>query len=305
MNGRKQKLFTPYSLLSTFHGQFELRAREIVDGVISGIHDSSHHGFSLEFTDRRNYVPGDDPRQIDYKAYARTDRLEIKRSESEANRQTHLLLDCSGSMGCRYTTDIPGNFTKFEYGCFLVTVFAFLSLRQGDPVSVTLFDSQTRLVVPPKSSPEHFSYIAQKLERFELRSGEATNLDSVLDLCVRHLKKRALIILVSDLYCDPEGVTRRLTFLGKKHELIVFHLFDREELDFPCERFTEFRDVETGEKIPIDPNRIRNAYTEELHAFIEDYRKNCYRAGIEYHQVDTLIPLEKTFVDFFAQHIGK
>lgn len=293
---------TKYRLNWERSPQFELRAREIVDSVISGVHGSSWHGFSLEFTDRRNYVPGDDLRQIDYKAYARTDRLEIKRFESEANRQTHLLLDCSGSMNCRFDNHFE-YFTKFEYGCFLAAIFAHLSVRQRDAVGLTLFGTKTQLAIPPKSSDAHFRYIVQQLEQFEPQSDEATNLETALDFYAERLKKRSLIVVLSDLYCDSNAVLRRLKILRKKHEIIVFHLFDRSELEFPFDKTTEFRDEETGAKILLEPNRIRGAYLEELKRFIDDYRKNCYGNGIEYYQVDTSIPLKKLFADFLTHRV--
>jgi len=264
-----------------------LVARGVVEGSISGLHASPYKGFSVEFAEHREYTPGDDPRHLDYKMLARTERLYVKQYEEETNMRVQIILDASGSMGYRYETKI----TKFEYSAYLTAVLAYLMTRQQDLVGLTAFDTDVRLDMPTRSSPRHFNEMMHQLEALQ-PSGE-TDLARTLHKLANRFKKRCLIVLISDLYDDPEEVIRALHhFRHRRHEVIVFHVLDKAEIDFPFRETVAFYDLETNERIQVDPAYVRDVYLEQMEEFIAGYRRACAESYIDYVLVDTTTPYD-------------
>lgn len=271
-------------------------ARGVVEGAITGLHASPYKGFSVEFAEHREYVAGDDPRHLDYKMLARTERLYIKQYEEETNMRVQILLDTSGSMGYRYETKI----TKLEYGSYLTAVLSYLMTRQQDSVGLTTFDTDVRLDMPARSSPRHFNDMMRQLEA--IKPGEETDVAETLHRLANRFKKRGLIVLISDLYDDPEEVLRALNhFRHRRHEVIVFHVFDKAELEFPFRETVAFHDLETNERLQIDPLYVRDAYLEEVDAFCSAFRKGCAEANIDYVLTDTSVPYDFMLSRYLAK----
>lgn len=272
-----------------------LVARGVVEGFISGLHSSPYKGFSVEFAEHREYAPGDDPRHLDYRMLARTERLYIKQYEEETNMRVQVLLDASGSMNYRYETKI----TKFEYGGYLTAVLTYLMTRQQDSVGLTTFDTDIRLDMPARSSPRHFNEMMRQVEQIE--PGGETGLAETLHKLANRFKKRCLIVLISDLYDDPEEVIRALHhFRHRHHEVIVFHVLDKAEIEFPFRDLISFHDLETDDRIQIDPVFVRDAYIEQIQKFIDSYRRACAETKIDYVLTDTSVPYDFMLARYIA-----
>jgi uncharacterized protein (DUF58 family) len=271
-------------------------ARGVVEGFISGMHSSPFKGFSVEFAEYREYAAGDDPRHVDYRMWARTDRLYIKQYEVETNMRVQVLLDISGSMGYRYENGL----TKLEYGSYLTAVLAYLMTRQQDSVGLTTFDSQIRLDMPARSSPRHFDDMMHRLEA--IAPMEETDVAETLHRLANRFKRRCLIVLISDLYDDPELVLRALHhFRHRRHEVILFHVIDKAELDFPFRGMIAFRDLETRERIQVDSAYVRDAYQQQMQQFIDSYRRACAEAQIDYVLTDTTVPYDFMLSRYLAK----
>jgi uncharacterized protein (DUF58 family) len=271
-------------------------ARGVVEGFISGLHSSPYKGFSVEFAEHREYTAGDDPRHLDYKMLARTDRLYIKQYEEETNMRVQVLLDISGSMGYKYAAKI----TKLEYGSYLTAVLSYLMTRQQDSVGLTTYDTEIRLDMPARSSPRHFNEMMRQLEA--IQAGGETSLAETLHKLANRFKKRCLIVIVSDLYDDPDEVIRALHhFRHRHHELIVFHVLDQAELEFPFRDLTAFYDLETNERLQVDPVYVRDAYLEQIKAFTDGYRRACAESQIDYVLTDTTVPYDFMLARYIAK----
>ena len=271
-------------------------ARGVVEGFISGLHSSPYKGFSVEFAEHREYSAGDDPRHLDYRMLARTDRLYIKQYEEETNMRVQVLLDTSGSMGYHHDRSI----TKLEYGSYLTAVLAYLMTRQQDSVGLTTFDTEIRLDMPARSSPRHFSEMMHRLE--EIAPSRETNVAGMLHKLASRFKRRCLIVLISDLYGDPEEVLRALHhFRHCRHEVILFHVFDKAEIEFPFRETIAFHDLETNERIQVDPAYVREQYVAQVEEFIENYRRSCAEAGIDYVLTDTSVPYDFMLSKYIAK----
>lgn len=271
-------------------------ARGVVEGAISGMHSSPLKGFSVEFAEHREYTPGDDPRHLDYKMLARTDRLYIKQYEEETNMRVQIILDTSGSMDYKHVSGI----TKFEYGCYLAAILSYMMTKQQDAVGLTTFDTKIRLDMPARSSPRHFHEMMERLEA--TGPGEDTDIASVLHLLANRFKKRCLIVLISDLYDDPEHVMRALHhFHHRRHEVIVFNVFDKAELEFPFEDTIAFHDLETSERLLIEPSVVRNTYLAQVREFLDNYRRACRESNIDYVLTDTSVPYDFMLSKYVAK----
>ncbi len=271
-------------------------ARGVVEGFISGLHSSPYKGFSVEFAEHREYTAGDDPRHLDYRMLGRTDRLYVKQYEEETNMRVQILLDSSGSMGYSH----QGKLSKLEYGSYLTAILAYLMTRQQDSVGLTTFDTQIRLDMPARSSPRHFNEMMNQLEA--VRPGRQTDIAETLHRLANRFKRRQLIVLISDLYDEPEEVIRALHhFRHRRHEVILFHVFDKAEIEFPFRDVIAFNDLETDERIQVDPAYVRDAYLEQIEAFIEDYRRACAEARIDYVITDTSVPYDFMLSRYIAK----
>jgi len=273
-------------------------ARGVVEGFISGLHSSPYKGFSVEFAEHREYTRGDNLRFLDWRMLARTDRLYVKQYEEETNLKAQIILDTSGSMLYRHGKAL----SKLEYSAYLTAVLAFLMTRQQDAVGLTTFDEQVQFDMPARTSPRHFGEMMRQLEglcdRLKQHEGETTaaagtNVGDTLHRLAERFKRRCLIILISDLYDDPEAVMRALHhFRSRKHEVILFHVFDRAEIEFPFKETMRFVDMETGERLQIDPSYVREDYKRQIEEFIEFYRRSCADCQIDYVYTHTSVPYD-------------
>jgi uncharacterized protein (DUF58 family) len=269
-----------------------LRSRFVVDGVMVGIHASRAKGVSSEFEEHRGYAPGDDTRHIDWKAFAKFDRYFIKEYHETTNLKATLVVDCSSSMG--YASD---GVSKFDYGSTLAASLAHLMLKQQDAVGLITFSDKIEKRLPPKGSHDHLFSILKVLE--DTRPSGKTSAASVLQDLAASLKRRGLIILISDLLDKPEEVTKGLKQLRSRgSEVIVFHLLDRDELEFPFKEPSLFQDLEDELSLLADPQAIRKAYLETLQALIDQYRQACVSHRIDYSLFDTSVALDRALVKY-------
>ena len=271
-----------------------LRARVVVDGMMIGIHPSRAKGLSSEFEDHREYSPGDDLRRIDWKAYGKFDRYFIKEYRETTNLKAYILLDSSSSMS--YASD---GWSKFDYGSTLTASLAYLMLKQQDAVGLIAFSDKIEKVIPPKAIHEYLFAILRELEERTPR-GE-TRTGAVLQELAGSLNKRGLIILISDLLDKPEEVLKGLKQLRSRgNDIIVFHILDRDELEFPFKEATLFQDLEEDLKLLTDPYAVRAAYLKTIHALIEDYRKSCASELIDYFLLDTTVGLDRGLIRYLT-----
>lgn len=280
----KRKYLRPEIVASI--NNISLRARLVVEGYLTGLHKSPYHGFSVEFAEHRAYGPGDELKHLDWKLYGKTDRYYIKQYEEETNLRSYILLDISKSM-----TYASHKISKLDYGSYLASALTYLMLSQRDAVSLTLFDEKTRGYVPPHSTQSHLNLILNKLDN--LQSGNDTKIAPTLHELAEKIKKRGLVILISDLLDEPDEVLAGLKhFRHKKHEVIVFHLIDPKEKDLDFSIRTRFYDIETGEDITTEPWQIRKAYKRVLENFQSNYTREMRKRNIDYIPIETNKPLD-------------
>lgn len=273
----------------------ELRAKTVVEGLWRGLHRSPYHGFSVEFSEYRAYVQGDDPRHLDWKVLARSDRSFIKKFEDETNLRCQLVVDHSRSMQFG-----SGPLTKADYAATLAATLALFLMQQGDAVGVTTFGEALQEHLPPRNRPGHLRRLMLELEKPAPAGG------TVLDLSVRQLadllRKRGMICLVSDLLAPVETLERQLALLGAMgHDLVIFHVMDRAEIGFNFDHAAHFRDAETGAERFVDPAVARATYLDNLQAHRDFIRRACERQGIEYHWAPTDTPLEQVLFEFLSK----
>ena len=253
-----------------------LRARLVVEGYIIGQHKSPFHGFSVEFAEHRSYGPGDEIRHVDWKLYGKTDRYFVKQYEEETNLSAYILLDTSRSM--EYASN---KISKLDYGNYLSAALAYLMINKQDGVGLTLFDNQIQKFIPPRSKPSHINTILTHLDT--IGTGKDTDVGIVLHEMAERIKKRGLVILISDLFDEPENIIKGLKhFRHNKQEIIVFHIMDRQELDFNFTNRTKFKDMETDEQITTEPWKIRKIYQESIQLYQDELRLRCREQKIDY-----------------------
>ncbi|NOZ04263.1 MAG: DUF58 domain-containing protein [FCB group bacterium] len=253
-----------------------LRARLVVEGYIIGHHKSPYHGFSVEFAEHRAYGPGDEVRHIDWKLYGKTDRYYVKRYEEETNLRSYLILDTSKSM-----TYASGSISKLDYASYLTAALSYLMLSQQDGIGLVLFDEKIQQFIPPRSTPSHLNTVLSQLDH--INPGSDTKLGPVLHEMAERIKKRGLVVLISDLFDDPNAVLGGLKhFRHNKQEVIIFHILDRQELEFEFNTRTRFKDIETGELITTEPWHIRSSYRSLVEQFQANYRKQCRKRKMDY-----------------------
>jgi len=271
-----------------------LRARFVVDGVMVGIHPSRAKGLSSEFEEQREYSQGDDVRRINWKAYGKFDRYFIKEYREATNLRAHILLDASASMG--YGSD---GWRKFDHGATLTASLAYLMLKQQDAVGLTIFSDRIEKVIPPKATHGYLFAILKELQDRTPKGQTRTGL--ILQELAGSLKRRGLVILISDLLDEPVEVLRGLKQLRSRgSDVMVFHLLDREELEFPFEEPSLFQDMEEDIQLLTDPRSIKSAYLKTLHSLIEDYRKSCASYFIDYLLFSTSIGLDRGLIHYLT-----
>ena len=253
-----------------------LRARLVVEGYIIGHHRSPYHGFSVEFAEHRSYGPGDEIKHIDWKLFGKTDRLYVKRYEEETNLRAHIILDTSKSM--LYNS---AEVSKLSYANSLAASISYLMINQQDAVGIAKFSEKIDTFIPPKARPSHLNLILSQLD--DKDSGNDTQIGMVLHELADRIKKRGMVILISDLLDKPENIMKGLKhFRHQNQEVIVFHIQDRKESDFDFDTRTKFFDMETGEEIVTEPWHIRSNYNELISKLESNYKSNCRENHIDY-----------------------
>lgn len=275
---------------------FMLRSRYVVEGFQAGGHASPLKGASVEFTDYRQYVKGDNLRNLDWKVFGRTDRYYIKQFEEETNLRVQVIIDGSGSMG--YGS--PGQPTKWEYACRVAAALGYIVSKERDSLGVTIYDNEVRQHVPARSGKRHLRVFLERLAGHKPTGKTQTG--QALHALAEMVSRRGLIVLLSDLFDDSEAVFRAVAHFRKKmHDVILMQILDPVELDLSIDRMAEFIDMETGEKLEIDPSSARLAYKQEMQSMIDLCRERCAVLNVDYRLVST----EQGFEDFVHQYLAE
>lgn len=279
-------------------------ARKRKQGTLTGRHHSPDKGFSVEFAEHREYAPGDDPKDLDWRVVAKSDRYVIRQYVEETNLRATVALDVSGSM--QYVGDeaakIGGvGLSKLEYGKYLAAALAYLFVKQGDAAGLVMFDREVRTMVRAGSRPSQVRRILEELHGVE--AGADTDLGSVLHEVAERLPRRGLVILISDLFDDEEAIAGALHhFDYRKHELVIFHLLADEEVHFPFRQLQRFRDLEgVAEMLRVDPHAVRAAYLEKIRRFLQRIEQLCGKLRADYVPVNTKVPLKDTLMHYFGR----
>jgi uncharacterized protein (DUF58 family) len=270
----------------------ELLARSVVDGFINGLHRAPYFGASIDFAEHRGYVAGDDIRRVDWRLYARTDKYFVKQYEADTNANFSVLLDSSKSMGFS-----SGGVSKLEYGKFLAACLAYLSHRQRDRVGIVTFDEDVVAYVPP--SAKHFNVLLHTLDR--AAAERPGRLLAMLGRIAEHFKRRSIVALISDLYENPEDLLDALkpySFAG--NDLVVFHVLDPAEIEFPYRDASRFQDLESGEEMPVVPEVFAEQYRKMIREHIESLRAKCSESRIDYVLLNTSKPLDEALFSYLG-----
>lgn len=273
-----------------------LRSRYVVEGYRAGMHASPLKGASVEFADHRQYVKGDNLRNLDWKVFGRTERYYVKRFEEETSLRTHVVLDGSGSMA--YGSD--GRLSKYDYACRIAAALGYIVSRQQDALGLTIFDEEIRAHVPARSGSRHLRHFIERLTHH--RPEKPTDTGRSLHALAEMISRRGLIVLISDLFDHSEAIFRAIAHFRKKmHDVILLQVLDPCELDLPIDRVAEFLDMETGEKLEIDPALARSCYKQELQKAIDECRGKCAVLNVDYRLVSTA----ESFEGFLAQYLAE
>jgi len=274
-------------------GNLELVAKTVVEGFLNGLHRSPHLGASMDFAEHRAYMPGDDIRRIDWKLYARSDRYHIKEFEADTNTNFLVLLDVSSSM--RYAG--PGSIPKIDYARFLAASLTYFSHHQRDRVGMATFDQDVIEYVPP--SAKHLNVVLHTLDR--MKPGAKGELEAPLRKISESIRRRSIVALISDLYHEPEQVLRAISHLkGKGNDLLVFHILDKAELEFPFDEASQFEDIESGERLPVIPQYLRVQYRTLIEQHINSLSQLLGRNRIDYSLFDTSKPLDDALFTYLS-----
>jgi uncharacterized protein (DUF58 family) len=274
----------------------DLKARLVVEGFITGLHKSPYHGFSIEFAEHRQYMPGDEIKFIDWKVFARTDRYYVKQYEDETNLRSTIIVDASASM--KYASD--GNISKFEYASYLAGALAFLMMKQQDAVGLALYDTSVRAYLPARSKKSYIQEILKTLGSAtpSNETGTGAALSSIAD----RISRRGLVIVLSDFFDDLPVITSALKrFRHSNHEVLAFQILDPRERDFNFGSDAVFKDMETGEELTTQPYQIKSSYATAMHEFTESLKSACRERNIDYTLLDTTQPFDVALVQYLAK----
>ena len=282
--------------------RFDLKAKFVMEGFLSGLHKSPFKGFSVEFSEHRKYTPGDDIRSIDWKVWSRTNRYYVKQYEAETNLTGHLVVDLSASMGY---ASAPDGVTKLEYATYLAGAMAYLMVRQQDPVGLLTLGADLQHYLKPRSRPSHLLSMLRVLA--EARPGGPTGLARALHRVAEMIPHRGLVILFSDLLDDEEEVLRAFSHLRYRgHDVIVFQIFDAAEARFSFSGLTRFEDMEGEEEaIVAEPAAVREAYLAEVRRFLEHYRSECQKRRIDFVELDTASRFDIALLAYLQRRCGR
>ncbi len=288
-----QKYLNPQTLAS-LEG-LDLQARMIVEGYVAGMHPSPFHGFSVEFAEHREYVPGDDIRHVDWKVWSKTDKLYLKQYEEETNLLLYLLLDTSESMS--YASG--QNVSKLKYAQFIAASLAYMVLQQQDSVGLAIFDDMVRRHLKPAGQPTHLKELLHVMDTTPAR--EKSDLGIVFHDLAERFKKRGVVVILSDLFDDVPRIMAGLKHLRhRRHEVIVFHILDPAELEFPFRQTTLFKGMEGLPEILTEPYALRRAYQAEISAYLAEIKKGCQMINIDYVPLRTDQELDTALSSYIA-----
>lgn len=279
----------------------ELVARLVVEGFITGLHKSPYHGFSVEFAQHRQYMPGDEIKQIDWKIFGRTNRYYVKQFEEETNLKSYIILDASKSMAFSSENRV----SKLTYASYITAALSQLMIQQRDAVGLIIYDEQARLYMPPHATKSYLKEILHQL--VNLQPGNKTSTADSLHSIAERIKRRGLVIIISDFFDNPQQVMSALRhFRHKKNEVIVMQVLDPLERDFAFGKDAIFKDLETSEEMTTSPWHIQKAYQQEMQKFIDFYKKECREHNIDYILLDTATPFDKALFEYLhkRQRIG-
>ena len=274
-------------------GRLSIGSRFTAEGAIAGSHKSQRKGVSVEFADYRQYVAGDDPKHLDWRVFGRNERLYIREYEEETGLKVHLLVDASSSMACG-----EGAFTKYAFATKLAVALAYIVIHHQDSAGLAIFDSKPRRFIPPKNGPDHLRTLCNSLK--ETAPTEKTDLASCLHTLAEQAHRRGLVIIFSDLFDDVDKIRAALAhFRRRKHDVIVYHILDRAEVDFPFRDSAIFKDPENGNTLTANPKEIRTSYLATFGDFLMQCRQVCSSLGIDYQVALT----DCAPVDFLMRHL--
>jgi len=274
----------------------ELKARLVVEGFMVGLHRSPYHGFSVEFTQHRPYMQGDSLKNIDWKVYGKTEKYFIKQFEEETNLISYIVLDTSKSMDFAYGQNI----SKLEYASILAASLMYLMVRQQDAAGLALYSDKIEAIHPPKSSRAYLNELLRSLSA--VKASNTTHTAESLNIIAEKVKRRGLVIIISDFFDDLNSVMTAIKhFRYKKNEVIVFQILDPIEKSFAFGRDAVFRDMETKEEMTTQPYQIQKSYQNAMNEFIETIRIECLNAGIEYNLLETSVPFDKALFSYFKK----
>ncbi len=279
------------------YGRLELLARLVVEGVMSGLHKSPFKGFSVEFAEHRQYGPGDEIRHIDWRAFGKTDRYFVKEYEEETNLKAYIVLDASGSMGYKGN---KADTSKLEHARGLAAALAYLMISQRDAVGLVTFDSEIRTMIPPRSAPGHFSLLCKTMEETPL--GGETPLSQVLHNLADRIKRRGLVIVLSDGFDKADELVNSLRHLRhRRHEVLFFQMLDPDEEEFPFHRPAKFRNLERLENaLRINPSALRATYLERFNEHRRVLREGIIGMNADFHGVLTSQSHERILLDYLS-----
>ena len=275
--------------------RLDVRARLVVEGFITGQHRSPYNGFAVEFAAHREYTPGDDIKHIDWKVWSKTDRLYIKEYEEETNLKCTIILDSSKSMAYGDTN----GWSKYDYGATAAASLAYLLQQQQDAVGLVTFDNKVKKNLPASSHPSHLKLMLHVMQ--ETKPDEKSDISTVFLELAKQIRRRGMIVLVSDLFVDPSTLIESLKqFRLRKHEVIVLHTMHEDELTFPFQENTLFRGMEENVQLHTEPRALRRSYLEAVDRFKEQVRKTCASFGIDYVLMSTKDPLDAALASYLT-----
>lgn len=277
-------------------GNLELVARLVVEGFITGLHKSPYHGFSVEFSEHRAYRPGDEVKNIDWKVYARSNRYYVKQYEEETNLRAMIIVDSSASM--KYKS--KGHISKYDYAKFLASALAYLMNKQRDATGLSIFDTEIRTYLPSRSKKSYIGELLKALDNTEPRNQTGTS--KALGSLAERIKRRGLVVIISDFFDDPQSVNSALKhFRHKGHEVIVFQILDPREIDFKLGQGATFIDLETQEEMLTQPHQLQKAYKENMEEFLNSIKSECHRQNVDYHLITTDTTFDKALIGYLAK----
>jgi len=284
-------------------GRCELSARGVVEGFISGRHKSPFKGFSVEFAEHRQYTPGDDLRNLDWRVLARKDRYFIKQYIDETNMRVTLLLDAPGSMAYAGDEAAPRDgrpLSKLAYAQYIAAMLGYLLVNQQDAAGLVTFDTALRTYLPARARASQVRSILETLDQTE--PGGETALAKIFHDIAERIPRRGMVVILSDLYDDPAALIQALHhFRYRRHEVLLFHIVAEEELTFPFESYTKFQDLECADnRLPIDPRTIRATYLTRMRAFLDEIEAACGRLKIDYVRMNTRVPYDQALAEYLS-----